>query len=358
VHEKEAPLAAMRPDLPGELVEVVERAMNKKPAQRYQSMPEMVVDMEAALGPRLSWARAWGQAEADREVEATWEVPEVLAAQDAGDSAGKETANLPGRVTKDDTLASQETVLATDPGGEKATTTFKIEHLDRGRRWVALIAAVVVLGLGAGAIVLWGKGGGEGTGDRTAPPPETPAKKVATPGPKAPPAPPQKTPVKAPPPAADMAAAAAPVAADAGARTLSVSSKPAGAAVKVNGKRVGKTPLSGLAVSREALVVTISKAGHASAVRRVGAGSEPHNVQATLTVLSAYLTVVGLHKGNPVAADVFLDGRKRDQTPATLKGLKPGTYTLRVQGSGFKSRTRKVTLRPGERRREVIELRR
>ena len=360
VHEQPAPLAARRPDLPEALVQVVERAMRKKPAERYQSMSEMVVDMDAALGPRLSWARAWGQPEADREVELDWKAPVVKPAPEPGDGSSKDTAHLPDRVTQSEDLASQQTVLATEGGGKKATTTFKIEHLDRGRRWGALVAAVLVLVLGAGAIVVWSKSGGTATGsDRAAPPPpseiakKTPAAPVA-PGRKGAP-PPVKTP---PAPAVDGAASPAKSADDDAVRSLTVHSKPAGASVKVNGKRVGKTPLEKFSAPAEALVVIISKPGHATATRRVKAGPGAQKLQVTLTTLSASLTVVGLHKGNSVAADVFLNGKKRDQTPARIKGLKPGTYTLRVQGAGFKSRTRKVTLRPGERRREVIEFRR
>ena len=355
VHEEPVPLAVLRPDLPAAMVEVVQRAMRKKPVERHQSMAEMVVDMEAALGPQLSWARAWGQADADREVKVEWVVPKVMPAPEPG-SSGKDTAHLPDRVTENEDLASQATVMATDDGGKESTTTFKIEALDRGRRWGALIAALLVLGLGAGAIVLWGKGDGPAKETNEV---ETPAIKATAPAAKTPPPPPM-TPKKAatPAPPADMGASSATSAAHTGSRLLTVQSKPPGAAVKVNGKRVGRTPLVGFAASQEALVLTISKAGHATATRRIAAGSEAQKILLTLTTLSASLTVVGLHKGNAVAADVFLNGSKRDQTPARIKGLKPGTYTLKVQGVGFKSRTRKVTLRPGERRREVIELRR
>ncbi len=353
VHEEPVPLATRRPDLPAALVEVVERAMHKKPGQRYQSMSEMVVDLEAALGARLSWARAWGAPAADREVDVAWVTPDVVPAPDSVHDL--DTAHLLDRVTSDD-LASQETVLATEPDAKKATTTFKIESLDGSRRWGALVAALLVLGVGGAGIGYWLKGDGEAgpNADTAAPPPksstapparseESPPKMLAEP------------PIRAP---ASADAGAAAVSADAGNRALTVTSKPSGAAVKVNGARLGRTPLQNAPVTRQALVVVVARAGHAAATRRVGAGSEAQKLQVTLTPLTSSLTVTALHGGNSVTADVYLNGTKRDQTPAKLKGLKPGPYRLKVQAPGYKPRTSKVTLRPGERRRMVIELRR
>ena len=354
VHEKPVPLADRRPDLPAALVEVVERAMRKKPLERYQSMSEMVVDVEAALGPRLSWARAWGAAPADREVEVAWASPDVVPAPGADEE--QDTAHLLDRVTEGD-LASQETVLATDPAAKKATTTFKIESLDRSRRWMALVAALVVLGLGGAGITVWLEGdeNDKPTADVKAPAdPPPPAGKEKTPTPVEKPATPAKV---APSEAADSGTAQA-SAADAGSRALSVTSTPPGASVKVNGARLGRTPLTNVPVSRQALVVVVARAGHAAATRRVGAGAEAHKLQVTLTPLTSSLTVTALHGGNSVTADVYLNGTKRDQTPAKIKELKPGPYRIKVQAQGFKPRTSKVTLRPGERRRMVIELRR
>ena len=352
VHEEPVPLAARRPDLPPALVHVVERAMSKPPPDRYPSMAQMVVDMEAALGPRLSWARAWGQAETDREVEVRWEAPEVRPAPDYGQGK-QDTAHLPGRVTRDDSVASKPTVLSTEADAKKATTTFKIEHLDRGRRWVALMAGLAVLGLGGGAALYWASGSdGRETPAGVAKLPAEAAVKPARPAPVAPAVSADQSVVAAPAP--DITSTRP----DAGHRLLSVTSRPSGARIKIGGTPVGSTPIRRLPVARTALVLVASKAGHAPATRRLDPGAEARTLQLSLTALAASLTVVGLHKGNPVAADVYINGSKRDQTPARIKGLKPGKYTLQLRGKGFQSRTRKLNLRPGEQRREVIELRR
>ncbi len=131
-------------------------------------------------------------------------------------------------------------------------------------------------------------------------------------------------------------------------RSLSVRSRPRGARVTVDGKALGKTPLEKQIVLQKALKVKIQKRGHAAVSRSVTAGVDPVELNVTLRPLPASINVVALHKGKPVEADIYLNGRKVDQTPAELSDLKPGRYTLKLKCTGYKTVTKKVRLSPGK----------
>ena len=55
---------------------------------------------------------------------------------------------------------------------------------------------------------------------------------------------------------------------------------------------------------------------------------------------------------------MFLDGRKVEQTPVVLRGLRPGRHKLLLQAKGFQPAPATVTLKPGDRKQLPIELRR
>src|SRR5215831_19286869 len=72
------PLAEMRPDIPGELRNLVEKALEKDTADRYQSMREMVVDLKRIQ--RMKSGEVLTPAAADRpvpaiEVPREWSIP-------------------------------------------------------------------------------------------------------------------------------------------------------------------------------------------------------------------------------------------------------------------------------------------
>lgn len=72
--------------------------------------------------------------------------------------------------------------------------------------------------------------------------------------------------------------------------------------------------------------------------------------------LYASLAVVALHKGKPIPASVFLDGKRVARTPALLSNLSPGTHLLKIQARGYKSITRTMTIGPGQQSRLVVGL--
>ena len=141
-------------------------------------------------------------------------------------------------------------------------------------------------------------------------------------------------------------------------RALSVTTRPPGARVLVGGQKRGTTPLVGEPVGRGALRVELHKRGYHREVRRVPAGSAPVRLGATLRPLPASLRVVAMHGTDSVKAVVFVDDKRKDQTPAVLTDMTPGRYRLRVSASGFRPWTHQVTLRPGERKRVVAVMKR
>ena len=68
----------------------------------------------------------------------------------------------------------------------------------------------------------------------------------------------------------------------------------------------------------------------------------------TLKQLPGSINVVALYKGKPVEADIFLNGKLVDQTPAELSDLKPGRYKIKIKCKGYKTVKKKVKLGPGK----------
>ena len=137
-------------------------------------------------------------------------------------------------------------------------------------------------------------------------------------------------------------------------RSLTVRSRPRGARVKAGGKYVGKTPLDNQIILQKAMKVEIKRRGYAEVVKTLRRGADPVELTVTLRALPATINVVALHRGKPVEADIYLNGRKVDQTPAELSNLKPGRYTLRLQCKGFKPVIKHLTLGPGRRGRMAV----
>jgi serine/threonine-protein kinase len=59
VHEMPPPLLEVRPDLPPEIVHIVEKSIQKRPEDRYQSAGEVIADLASAMGPRWKTVLAW-----------------------------------------------------------------------------------------------------------------------------------------------------------------------------------------------------------------------------------------------------------------------------------------------------------
>ena len=131
-------------------------------------------------------------------------------------------------------------------------------------------------------------------------------------------------------------------------RQLSVATVPTGATVYLNGKVVGKSPLKAFSFGTQSAKLKIAKAGFRRLQKTLAAGDKSLQLKLNLKALPTRVNVVALHQGKQIVADVYLNGRKVDQTPAQFSGLKPGTYRIRLQRKGFKNREWKFVLKPGQ----------
>ena len=393
VYSTPTPIGEVKPDLPLPIQEIITKAVSKAREDRFQSAEEFARALEEAMGD--SWkevlihevgTEVTGR---HRKVRATGPAPAVeeqaLGTQD--------TMCAPaGQGEDEEDLASASTVMrpsVSDAGDEKededeeevasAATVMSgyaaVPHLTTlssgaaesrpaptaggSRKGLAVVGAVV-LACGAAAFLYLQagqRGAPAGSSEpashaaspspRLAPPaqrsaPKQPAKASAAP--KAPGAP------VAPP--ATQKAAVAPSAT----RALSVTSQPSGARIEVGGKKLGTTPLEAAPVTRQAMKVVVRRAGYVTRTVKVPAGETPHRLRVTLVARKASINVVALHNGRPIVADVYLDGKKEDQTPALIPELSAGTYKVQVRSPGHQPRSRSVKLRPGENKRVVISL--
>ena len=366
VYSTPDPIGEVMPDLPVQVQEIITKAISKKREERYQSAEALVKALEEALGDQ--WNEVLIQ-EVGTEVTGKHRKVRVTGPQAAVDDPSLGTQDTMCATGDDVGVASAATVMR--PGDKDdedvasaATVMSSVEpkpHLttlsssaaeasspkrqEGGKQKGIFLAGAAVLALAASAFFYFQSekqappaGGQDTTNVAAYAPREAPI----------PPSAPVKTPAKAP---------AAPVKAPAAeTRALSVTSVPAGAVVEVDGKKLGKTPLDGAAVPREAIKVVVRRTGYVSRTVKVPPGADAHKVKVSLTARKASINVVALHSGRPIVADVYLDGKKEDQTPALIPELKAGTYKVQVRSPGHVTKTRKVKLRPGESKRVVISM--
>jgi hypothetical protein len=113
-----------------------------------------------------------------------------------------------------------------------------------------------------------------------------------------------------------------------------VTSRPEGAVVKVDGKDVGRTPVT----------VQLPSGPHVLEVQI--ANSEPRVIPLTITAgvqTSQYIELQGVTatgslsiRSDPTGARVTIDGQPRGTTPATIPNLSVGTHTVVLELGGRK----------------------
>ncbi|MBP8273219.1 MAG: PEGA domain-containing protein, partial [Acidobacteria bacterium] len=158
------------------------------------------------------------------------------------------------------------------------------------------------------------------------------------------------------------AAPAKPVA-DATPGRLVIRSTPTGAAVTINGKPAGRTPLTARDLTLATHTVVVSRPGFVSETRKV-----PLTRRAPSTTLSVRLSAErpaaarGASTGTinvdsrPKGAQVTIDGRALGATPLSAPGFAPGTHSVRVELAGYKPVTTSVTVKAGETARVAVTL--
>ena len=127
--------------------------------------------------------------------------------------------------------------------------------------------------------------------------------------------------------------------------TLSVTADRPGAALHVDGKRVGAVPFSGpVTVGKHAIEVTLPDGlfGHKGEV--LVRANQAHSIQVMLKPLKGTLRV----ESDPAGAAVEVDGKARGLTPLDELNLAPGKHQVRLQLKKHREATRQVAVEAGK----------
>jgi len=126
---------------------------------------------------------------------------------------------------------------------------------------------------------------------------------------------------------------------------LKVTSKPAGADVYLEGKKIGTTPFAGNGIRKGSKKLELKKDYYFKAKRNI-----------EITALETSEVAIELEAGygnlrvssNPVGASVYLNGKKIGQTPFTKKRIKKGSYKLELRKECFASLKKTLKIKPLE----------
>ena len=123
---------------------------------------------------------------------------------------------------------------------------------------------------------------------------------------------------------------------------LRVKSEPAGAELRVDGKRVGTTPWEGpVAPGAHTLALALAHHAPAEAPVTVEVGRSAEQVL-KLTPLPVFLSV----QASPESAEIFVDGKRQGTSPVRVE-LVPGEHTIAVRAEAHSPRGETLTIAPG-----------
>jgi hypothetical protein len=202
-------------------------------------------------------------------------------------------------------------------------------------------------------------------------PPAT-ARPEAAPAAKPPPPakPPPARPAAPPPVAEDSKPAETATVARTG--RITVRTTPAGARVTIDGKDVGKSPLTIPNLARGTHTVRVIRDGYSTVERRVVI--TPSQPASTLTLNLARatapsaarppapsesespLTASLMIESRPSGATVFVDGKRVGTTPLAIPGLSVGAHAVRMEMAGYKPWSASVRVVAGEKNRVAASL--
>jgi serine/threonine protein kinase len=145
---------------------------------------------------------------------------------------------------------------------------------------------------------------------------------------------------------------------------LTIRSTPAGAAVRVDGRLRGRTPLVIRDLPLRVVRVTLQRDGYQPDDRRVALSAARPSVtlESTLTPVKpappAETTGTLVVESRPVGATVYVDGQALGVTPLSLPDLAPGTRRIRLQLAGFSPWVTTAQVQAGTRTRVAASLER
>jgi serine/threonine-protein kinase len=145
---------------------------------------------------------------------------------------------------------------------------------------------------------------------------------------------------------------------------ITVRSVPAGAAVTIDGKAAGKTPLteSGLSLAGHSVVLSrpgfVTESHRVTLSRRAPASTVSTTLKAERRAPAAPAATTGSVSidSRPRGATITIDGRAIGQSPASVPGLTPGNHSLRLELTGYKPLVTTFTVKAGETARVAVTL--
>ena len=134
---------------------------------------------------------------------------------------------------------------------------------------------------------------------------------------------------------------------------LLLTSSPTGSEVSLKGVSLGTTPLLITTLESGTHRLTISSPGYQTKEIDVTLeGRTPLKQDVVLMSDSGTIDV----SSDPAAAEVFVNGISRGQTPCRVDRIPGGTVALEIKANGFQPHTREVTLSAGEVQKVEIQL--
>ena len=110
---------------------------------------------------------------------------------------------------------------------------------------------------------------------------------------------------------------------------LNVESVPEGAAVRINQREMGPTPLK-IKVPRRAYLIEVSKLNYKTVWRNVSCLDATHKMELELQPVTASVII----ESTPAKASVFIDGNQVGETPLIRHNLKVGDYSAILKKPG------------------------
>ena len=127
--------------------------------------------------------------------------------------------------------------------------------------------------------------------------------------------------------------------------TLQLQIVPSGAAVEIDGRFVGKSPLGDLNLRAGEHNLKVYKEGYASSTQTIHInGGSVLKMKISLTPILGSINV----KSTPAGAQVWIDGQLRAQTPANNLQLTVGTHLVEIKAAGMVTIRKKVQVSPSQ----------
>lgn len=145
---------------------------------------------------------------------------------------------------------------------------------------------------------------------------------------------------------------------------LLVRSSPAGAAVQIDGRSRGRTPLTVRDLPLGSHSVVVSRPGFAPERRtvRLTEDQASRSLEVPLSEVPARSPEPAVYTGSMVVesrprdARVIVDGRPAGRTPLTISTVRAGSHVVRIEMDGYRTWTASVRVVAGERRRVTASL--